>query len=53
MIRIPVAPFSAITIGCLIGFAIVDLAQQDSKAMVKCLADHNSQTYCHLLINGR
>jgi len=53
MHRLPLTPFAAIAIGCAIGFSIVGLAQQDRQAMVKCLADHSSQTYCRLLISGR
>jgi hypothetical protein len=53
MNRIPIAQVSAIAIGCLIGFSIVGLAQQDRQAMVTCMAEHQSQTYCRLLISGR
>jgi hypothetical protein len=54
MIRIPVAQFSAIAIGCLVGFTIVALAQQDKRALAQCEQRQGATVAeCRLVVYGR
>ena len=54
MTRLPLAPFAAIAAGCLIGFAIVGLAQQDKRALAHCEQRPGATvTECRLAVYGR
>lgn len=54
MNRIPFAPFSAIAIGCLIGFTLVGLAQQDKHALAQCEQRQGATVAeCRLAVYGR
>lgn len=54
MIRIPTAQFAAIAIGCLVGFTIVGLAQQDKRALAHCEQRPGANVAeCRLAIYGR
>jgi hypothetical protein len=53
MDRLPIKPFAAIALGCLLGFGLVALAQQDRQALAKCEQRGGSVTECRLLISGR
>jgi len=53
MNRIPFAPFAAIAAGCLLGFGLVNLAQQDRQALARCENRGGSVTECRLLVLGR
>ena len=54
MTRIPVAQFSAIAVGCLIGFTIVGLAQQDKRALAQCEQRPGATVAeCRLAVYGR
>ena len=46
-------PLSAIVCGCLLGFGLVGLAQQDRQALAKCEQRGGSVAECRLLISGR
>ena len=53
MIRIPFASFAAIAAGCLLGFGLVNLAQQDRQALARCENRGGSVAECRLAIYGR
>ena len=54
MARLPLAPFSAIALGCVIGFALVGLAQQDKRALAHCEQRPGATVAeCRLAIYGR
>ena len=54
MIRIPTAQFSAIAAGCLIGWLIVGLAQQDKRALAQCEQRPGATVAeCRLAVYGR
>jgi hypothetical protein len=53
MERLPIKPFAAIALGCLLGFGLVGLAQQDRQALAKCEQRGGSVTECRLLVSGR
>lgn len=54
MIRIPVVSFSAIALGCLIGFTLVGLAQQDKRALAQCEQRPGvTVAECRLAVYGR
>jgi hypothetical protein len=53
MHRLPLKPFAAIALGCLLGFALVDLAKQDRRALAHCKQRGGSVAECRLLISGR
>jgi hypothetical protein len=53
MNRIPLAPFAAIAAGCLLGFSIVNLAQQDRQALARCENRGATVAECRLLVLGR
>ena len=54
MIRIPLASFSAIAVGWLIGFTIVDLVQQDKRALAQCQQRQGATVAeCRLVVYGR
>ena len=56
MNRFPLAPFAAIAAiaaGCLLGFSIVNLAQQDRQALARCENRGASIAECRLLVLGR
>jgi hypothetical protein len=46
-------PLAAIVCGCLLGFGLVGLAQQDRQALAKCEQRGGSVAECRLLISGR
>lgn len=46
-------PLAAVVCGCLLGFGLVGLAQQDKQALAKCEQRGGSVTECRLLISGR
>ena len=53
MDRLPLKPFAAIALGCLLGFGLVDLAKQDRQALVKCEQRGGSVAECRLVVSGR
>ena len=53
MNRFPLAPFAAIAAGCLLGFSIVNLAQQDRQALARCENRGASVAECRLVVFGR
>jgi hypothetical protein len=53
MNRFPLAPFAAIAAGCLLGFSIVNLAQQDRQALARCEQRGATVAECRLLVLGR
>ena len=53
MHRLPLKPFAAVALGCLLGFGLVDLAKQDKQALAKCEQRGGSVAECRLLISGR
>ena len=53
MNRIPFAPFAAITAGCLLGFGLVNLAQQDRQALARCEQRGATVAECRLIVLGR
>jgi hypothetical protein len=53
MNRIPFAPFAAVAAGCLLGFSLVNLAQQDRQALARCENRGSSVAECRLLVLGR
>jgi hypothetical protein len=46
-------PLAAIACGCLLGFGLVGLAQQDRQALAKCEQRGGSVAECRLLVSGR
>ena len=53
MNRIPFAPFAAIAAGCLLGFGLVNLAQQDRQALARCEQRGITVAECRLSVYGR
>ena len=53
MHRLPVKPFAAIALGCLLGFGLVDLAKQDRRALAHCENRGGSVAECRLIVLGR
>jgi hypothetical protein len=53
MNRFPVAPFAAIAAGCLLGFSLINLAQQDRQALARCEQRGATVAECRLLVLGR
>jgi hypothetical protein len=53
MDRLPVKPFAAIALGCLLGFGLVGMAQQDRQALAKCEQRGGSVAECRLVVLGR
>jgi hypothetical protein len=53
MNRLPLAPFAAIAAGCLLGFGLVNLAQQDRQALARCENRGASVAECRLIVLGR
>jgi hypothetical protein len=54
MNRIPFAPFAAIAAGCLLGFGLVNLAQQDRQALARCEQRPGATVAeCRLAVYGR
>jgi hypothetical protein len=53
MHRLPIKPFAAIALGCLLGFALVDLAKQDRRALAHCKQRGGSVAECRLVVSGR
>jgi hypothetical protein len=53
MNRLPLAPFAAIAAGCLLGFGLVNLAQQDRQALARCETARRNRCECRLVVFGR
>jgi hypothetical protein len=54
MNRFPLAPFAAIAAGCLLGFTLVGLAQQDKRALAQCEQRPGATVAeCRLAVYGR
>jgi hypothetical protein len=53
MHRLPIKPFAAIALGCLLGFSLVDLARQDRRALAHCEQRGGSVAECRLIVLGR
>ena len=54
MNRFPVAPLAAIAAGCLFGFGLVNLAQQDRQALAQCEQRPGATVAeCRLVVFGR
>jgi hypothetical protein len=54
MNRLPLAPFAAIAAGCLLGFGLVNLAQQDRQALARCEQRPGATVAeCRLTVYGR
>jgi hypothetical protein len=53
MHRLPVKPFVAIALGCLLGYGLVDLAKQDQRALARCEQRGGSVAECRLVVLGR
>jgi hypothetical protein len=53
MNRIPFASFAAIAAGCLLGFGLVNLAQQDRQALARCEQRGATVAECRLVVFGR
>jgi hypothetical protein len=53
MHRLPIKPFAAVALGCLLGFALVDLAKQDKQALARCENRGGSVAECRLVVLGR
>jgi hypothetical protein len=53
MNRFPLALFAAIAAGCLLGFSLVNLAQQDRQALARCENRGGSVAECRLVVFGR
>ena len=53
MNRIPFAPFAAIAAGCLLGFGLVNLAQQDRQALARCEQRGATVAECRVLVLAR
>jgi hypothetical protein len=49
----PTKALLSIAFGCLLGFGLVGLAQQDKRALVHCEQRGGSVAECRLLISGR
>jgi hypothetical protein len=48
------APFAAIAAGCLLGFGLVNLAQQDRQALARCEQRPGATVAeCRLVVYGR
>ena len=48
------APFAAIAAGCLLGFSLVNLAQQDHQALARCEQRPGATVAeCRLAVYGR
>jgi hypothetical protein len=46
-------PLAAIVCGCLLGFGLVGLAQQDKRALAQCEQRGGSVAECRLVVLGR
>ena len=53
MHRLPIKPFAAIALGCLLGFGLVNLAKQDKQALARCENRGGSVAECRLVVLGR
>ena len=53
MDRLPIKPYAAIALGCLLGLALVDLARQDQRALAHCEQRGGSVAECRLVVLGR
>jgi hypothetical protein len=54
MDRFPIKPFAAIALGCLLGFGLVGLAQEDKRALARCEQRPGATVAeCRLLVLGR
>ena len=53
MDRLPIKPFAAVALGCLLGFGLVDLAKQDKRAFARCENRGGSVAECRLVVLGR
>ena len=53
MDRLPLKPFAAVALGCLLGFGLVGLAKQDKQALAHCEQRGGSVAECRLLVLGR
>jgi len=53
MANLPIKPFAAIVLGCLLGFGLVDLAKQDRRALARCENRGGSVAECRLVVLGR
>jgi hypothetical protein len=54
MNRLPLAPFATIAAGCLLGFGLVNLAQQDRQALARCEQRPGATVAeCRLVVYGR
>ena len=46
-------PLAAIVCGCLLGFGLVGLAQEDTRALAHCEQRGGSVAECRLVVLGR
>ena len=46
-------PLAAIVCGCLLGFGLVGLAQEDKRALARCENRGGSVAECRLVVLGR
>ena len=46
-------PLAAIVCGCLLGFGLVGLAQEDKRALAQCEQRGGSVAECQLVVYGR
>jgi hypothetical protein len=46
-------PLAAIVCGCLLGFSLVALAQEDTRALAHCEQRGGSVAECRLVVLGR
>jgi hypothetical protein len=46
-------PLAAIVCGCLLGFGLVGLAQEDTRALAHCEQRGRSVAECRLVVLGR
>ena len=53
MHRLPLKPFAAVALGCLLGFGLVNLAKQDKQALARCENRGGSVAECRLIVLGR
>ena len=53
MDRLPLKPFAAVALGCLLGFGLVNLAKQDKQALARCENRGGSVAECRLIVLGR
>ena len=53
MDRLPIKPFAAVALGCLLGFGLVGLAQEDKRALARCENRGGSVAECRLIVLGR